>query len=223
MTESRTCSVLYPIEHRLLWMLLRGRDGGRRVYSWHIPSIHLVLECLFNACVNFISRLYLITGLITNIFLIQNVLQREMSNLTSQLLCQNSNLCLISNHFEAVSSVLPECHFSLQYFYFFSAQTPYGTVFLFIYLFVWLFLCSFFFLCFLPASLRLPKQWQRTQLNDKWHPGQCVCLEWEWGGLITLDTKGFFISQSGRTQCTYLPLGEVGFKVFILMLAKMLV
>lgn len=42
-----------------------------------------------------------------------------MSNLTSQLLCQSSNLYLISNHFEAVSSVLPECHFSLQCFYFF--------------------------------------------------------------------------------------------------------
>lgn len=169
MTESRTWSVLYPIEHRLLRMLLRGRDGGRRVYSWHIPSIHLVLECLFNACVNFISRLYLITGLITNIFLIQNVLQREMSNLTSQLLCQNSNLCLISNHFEAVSSVLPECHFSLQYFYFFSAQTPYGTVFPFIYLFVWLFLCSFFFLMFLACISEASKavtanttEWQMT-------------------------------------------------------------
>lgn len=108
-------------------------------------------------------------------------------------------------------------------FIFFLLKPPMAQCFyLFIYLFGF-FSVAFFFLCFLPASLRLPKQWQRTQLNDKWHPGQCVCLEWEWGGLITLDTKGFFISQSGRTQCTYLPLGEVGFKAFILMLAKMLV
>ena len=27
-----------------------------------------------------------------------------------------------------------------------------------------------------------------------------------------LDTKGFFLSQNGRTQCMYLPLRDLGFK-----------
>lgn len=174
-----------------------------------------MLACMLDACVAHCKIVITYLGLLQYLgwvwgffcfwffcvlfcFLIQDVatLQRDMSNSSHRFFSQGCNLCLISNHFEAVSSVLPGCCFCLRFsflIFFCSCSLWHHHHYYFFFLSPVVF--SMFLVCFSQASRAQPEklaaEWQMTsravcifrervrRTDNAWYKGMFPSTEWQ--------------------------------------------